>query len=174
MSVGYTGGSGDFFTNCHLFVICMWLSAIYRPSKYVEPREWRMKLTAAKVGRNGSADFAREIRNAPEKWTLWQFSFWLVFDLNYSFCLVCELLLLLTHRSKTLNIEINVSRCLKYFISMYMIYVYMYDWYWCSLFHRGGHASCNHLACSGKRRAQPLNMWKHLPCAIYIWAQCSK
>ena len=26
----------------------------------------RMKLTAAKVGRNGSADFAREIRNAPE------------------------------------------------------------------------------------------------------------
>ena len=22
-SVGFTGGSGEFFTNCHLFVVCM-------------------------------------------------------------------------------------------------------------------------------------------------------
>ena len=41
-SVGNTGGSGDFFTNCHLFVVCMRLSAIYRPSPMYHPESWRI------------------------------------------------------------------------------------------------------------------------------------
>ena len=39
---GGTGESGDFSTNCHLFVVCLQLSAIYCFSTMYYPDTWRI------------------------------------------------------------------------------------------------------------------------------------